>query len=455
MPGLECSCTVASGLSLAKQFIYPCNGSVRTIVCIDRPEDQRLKNDYSSSGSEHEPAGSACLVDMEMGFMEEEEEDAQAANTCAQSESQSNTASTNFHPSVQICSQSTQAMASNAKNCKPILEEQQQQYEILKGVISCSSQLEMMIMGRTVEALEMAKENAFCICQNEDLQCRKSCLRRTVMKHLRIAGYDAAICKTRCKYTESFPAGDYEYIDVILTDKTNSNTNSRHIVDIDFKAQFEMARPTREYSFLVQLLPNIFVGKPERLQTIIKLMCDALKLCLKKNGLMYLPPWRKYKYMQSKWLGSYNRTIDPALMKATHQSSNTNINKALLREIPSIALRCIDRDPKFIHHMGLYSEKAFREAVRAAKRKQNEQPELLTSDYITTNSETNDVCMDSSTGFAGEKSVDWKPPAEPAMDTRRRLNISGLAKALKEAGLTTSSRTTQLHLSPDFALTVF
>eukprot|EP01018_Ginkgo_biloba_P010276 Gb_28136 [translate_table: standard] len=409
---------LASGLSLAKQLIHPCNGSVRTRVGI---EAQRLQNDYSSSGSEHEPAGSACLVDMEMGFMEEEEEeeeDAQAANTCVQSQSQYNSASNNLNPksAAQTCSQSTQAMASSAKNCMPIVEEQKQ-YEILEGIISCSSQMEMMIMCRTVEALEMAKENAFCVCQNEDLQCRKICLRRSVMKYLRIAGYNAAICKTRCKYTGSFPAGDYEYIDVILTDKTNSNTNSRYIVDIDFRAQFETARPTREYSSLVQLLPNIFVANPERLQTIIKLMCNALKLCLKKNGLMYLPPWRKYKYMQSKWR--------------------------------------IDRDPKFIHHMELYYQKAFREAIRAVKRKQNEQSELLASDYITTNSETNDVCMDSSTGFAGEKSVDWKPPAEPAMETRRRSNVSGLAKALKEAGLTTSSRTTKLHLSPDFAFSVF
>eukprot|EP01018_Ginkgo_biloba_P010274 Gb_28131 [translate_table: standard] len=262
----------------------------------------RLAANYSSSGSQHEAAGSACLTDMEMKFMEEEEEeDAQAVYTC-----------NCFNPAAQICSQiSTEGMESiNVEDCKPSFADHEQQYEILEVITSRSAgPLESMLMGQTLEALEMANENALCVCHNEDFKCRKNCFRRTVMNHLRCAGYNAAICKSRWKFAEKFPAGDYEYIDVIFI-KGKTEKNFRLLVDINFRAQFEVARPTNQYRALVQLLPNIFVGNIHRLQKIIKIMCDALKESVKANG-MHLPPWRKYKYMHSKWLGPYKRTANP------------------------------------------------------------------------------------------------------------------------------------------------
>jgi uncharacterized protein (TIGR01615 family) len=87
--------------------------------------------------------------------------------------------------------------------------------------------------------------------------------------------------------------------------------NERFFVDIDFRAQFEIARPTDEYNALLQKIPNLFVGRADKLCGIIKIMCDAARRSLKERG-MCIPPWRKYRYMQAKWLGSYKRTTNPA-----------------------------------------------------------------------------------------------------------------------------------------------
>lgn len=95
--------------------------------------------------------------------------------------------------------------------------------------------------------------------------------------------------------------GDYEYVDVMMRDDKNGGMVTRLIVDMDFKSEFELARPTESYKELNDILPNIFVGTEEKLDKIISLVCSAAKKSLKKMGL-HVPPWRKATYMQSKWL---------------------------------------------------------------------------------------------------------------------------------------------------------
>lgn len=76
---------------------------------------------------------------------------------------------------------------------------------------------------------------------------------------------------------------------------------TRLIVDMDFKSQFEVARPTATYKELINTLPSVFVGSEEKLNQIISLLCSAAKNSLKERGL-HVPPWRKANYMRSKWL---------------------------------------------------------------------------------------------------------------------------------------------------------
>jgi uncharacterized protein (TIGR01615 family) len=101
--------------------------------------------------------------------------------------------------------------------------------------------------------------------------------------------------------------GDYEFIDVVI--EGSKLENERFFVDIDFRAQFEIARPSDEYNALLQQLPILFVGRADKLCEIVKIMCDAARRSLKERG-MYIPPWRKYRYMQAKWMGSYKRTTN-------------------------------------------------------------------------------------------------------------------------------------------------
>eukprot|EP01018_Ginkgo_biloba_P010273 Gb_28132 [translate_table: standard] len=232
----------------------------------------------------HEPS-SACLLDMVHGFMEDEDEQMGIGNRKESFYQDNAEGSEAFHGD--------------------------QVSDLVKSIASCASPVELILQRAAIKAAKMAQENASGnVCENEESKGSKNCLLQNVMNHLRAAGYNAAICKSLHIHSGSLTAGDYEYIDIIMEGTNGDNT--RYLVDMDFRAQFEVARPTNEYSALVQMLPNIFVGKIHRFQKIIKLMCDAMKESVKANG-MHLPPWRKYQYMYSKWFGPYKRTTNPFL----------------------------------------------------------------------------------------------------------------------------------------------
>lgn len=125
-------------------------------------------------------------------------------------------------------------------------------------------------------------------------------LRQWIVNRLRMDEYEASLCKTSWITSSGRLSGDYEYIDVMMKGSKGSET-VRLIVDIDFRSQFELARPTQEYQDLLNSLPSIFVGTEDKLNSIISLLCSAAKQSLKEKGL-HVPPWRKASYMHSKWL---------------------------------------------------------------------------------------------------------------------------------------------------------
>ncbi|KAF6170094.1 hypothetical protein GIB67_025783 [Kingdonia uniflora] len=103
---------------------------------------------------------------------------------------------------------------------------------------------------------------------------------------LRVDGYETSLCKTSA-------GGEYEYIEVLLRDM-------RLIVDIDFKSQFELARPTATYKDLLNSLSQVYVGTEKKLFKIVSLMCSSAKQSYKEMKL-HIPPWRTTSYMQAKW----------------------------------------------------------------------------------------------------------------------------------------------------------
>jgi len=100
-------------------------------------------------------------------------------------------------------------------------------------------------------------------------------------------------------------AGDYEYIDVVVAAGEDgagaATSSSRLVVDIDFRSQFQLARPAPWYAHLWARLPAVFVGPRARLRKAVSLLCAAAQRSLRESGL-HVPPWRRSGYMQAKWL---------------------------------------------------------------------------------------------------------------------------------------------------------
>ena len=91
----------------------------------------------------------------------------------------------------------------------------------------------------------------------------------------------------------------------------------RLLIDIDFRSEFEIARSTKKYKSMLQMLPFIFIGKADRLQKIIAIVSEAVKQSLKKKD-MHIPPWRKAEYVKAKWLSPHNRDSPSPSSSPTH-----------------------------------------------------------------------------------------------------------------------------------------
>ncbi|KAL3504365.1 hypothetical protein ACH5RR_034206 [Cinchona calisaya] len=168
----------------------------------------------------------------------------------------------------------------------------------LKGILESVTVAEAEILGRIFLYLR-------------DLEPSK--LRKWIVMKLGMDYYEASLCRTTWATTFNRPSvfeftGDYEYIDVMMKNDTESGAAERLIVDIDFRSQFELARPTPEYEELTNSLPSIFVGTELKLEKIISLVCSAAKQSLRERGL-HIPPWRKASYMHSKWLSQNCKKI--------------------------------------------------------------------------------------------------------------------------------------------------
>ncbi|KAJ0249001.1 Uncharacterized protein HA466_0145600 [Hirschfeldia incana] len=163
-----------------------------------------------------------------------------------------------------------------------------------------SDHLKSLIPCVTVAESKLLTETAMIVDKNNKSVKGKDDMRKIVNEGLLSLHYDSSICKSKWEKSPSFPAGEYEYIDVIV------GGGERVLIDVDFRSEFDIARQTSGYKALFQSLPSVFVGKSDRLSQIVELISEAAKLSMKKRG-MHLPPWRKAEYMRSKWMSTYTR----------------------------------------------------------------------------------------------------------------------------------------------------
>ncbi|KAK4771948.1 hypothetical protein SAY86_013723 [Trapa natans] len=182
-------------------------------------------------------------------------------------------------------------------------------------------------------------------------------LRNRLVHGLQIEGYPASLCNTSWVTSSGCPGGDYEYFDVLIRDDSSNMYRGRYhrlIVDIDFKSQFEVARPTRVYKDLTDILPTVFVGSEGKLNRVISILCSAAKQSLRESGL-HIPPWRTVAYMQSKWLSrrimsssemnlqgsvDHGREIKNKMMIKSKRKDPREHGSALSSEFSNMSINC-------------------------------------------------------------------------------------------------------------------
>ncbi|KAL3578107.1 hypothetical protein D5086_019611 [Populus alba] len=204
-------------------------------------------------------------------------------------------------------------------------------------------------------------------------------------------GYNSSICKSKWDKSPSFPAGEYEYVDVIVE-------GERLLIDIDFRSEFEIARSTGAYKAILQSLPYIFVGKSERLGQIVSIVSEAAKQSLKKKG-MHFPPWRKAEYMRAKWLSPCT------ILHENVSNNNSNETGGQKEEFPESDDCCGEFELIFGENSTLDSESS----ISSPEKSSGEDEKVKV------------------------RTVAWQPPAVKSKGVERGARmVTGLASLLKE-----------------------
>ncbi|KAI5386615.1 uncharacterized protein LOC127105751 isoform X1 [Lathyrus oleraceus] len=227
------------------------------------------------------------------------------------------------------------------------------QLQLLQTNVYKISAVEFSIRNATQEAIEeIDRSEIECSCSRQIMgssarECR-NCFMRQVSRCLQNAGFNSSICNTKWTSSHNLPSGEHTFLDVIhSTSKEKSDV--RVIIELNFRSQFEMGKASEDYNNLVRKLPEMYVGKVERLRNIIKIMCMVAKRCLKENK-MHIGPWRKQKYMQAKWLGPCKRNTSTNSLSMGYSQTISSKQKVkasmltvdLLDKIPNIHCTAVE-----------------------------------------------------------------------------------------------------------------
>jgi hypothetical protein len=209
-----------------------------------------------------------------------------------------------------------------------------------------------------------------------------------------------------------------------------AHSNSSHF-------PFQIARPTHQYQAAIQAIPQIFVGRLDRLQQIVEIMSEACKQSLKKRG-MHVPPWRRPEYLRAKWFSAYKRsTLSSSASLASLSGS-------------------FDSSPGYASSSDKENENGgfgrlgwFAVAVPVSRAQRGVDVEIDGEEKVVFNRSRRGGSRVHPEGgerrAAGSQhdviNLEWKPPA--VQESKRRMSKSvgsGLAGALMEAGLTGALR---------------
>ncbi|KAK9678053.1 hypothetical protein RND81_11G185000 [Saponaria officinalis] len=193
-----------------------------------------------------------------------------------------------------------------------------EQEKYLNGILCKRSSIESRVGDATNEAIKQLKGTINCDCRTDEFERCRDCVRQGVYDHLYNAGFTVLVRKSKWKTCRKIPSGQHTYLEVAENSISNKE-EARVIIELNFRAEFEMGRASQEYNQLIKKLPQVYVGKQEKLRKIIKVLCSAAKKCM-KDKKMHLAPWRKNEYMQAKWL---NNSCDDSIVTTTTTTATT------------------------------------------------------------------------------------------------------------------------------------
>ncbi|ONK64738.1 uncharacterized protein A4U43_C07F29360 [Asparagus officinalis] len=104
------------------------------------------------------------------------------------------------------------------------------------------------ILGNSTDTEKEILDKAMKYVREIGSEKSRGSVKKRLMMRLRMDGCDAFLCRSSWIATLDCPGGDYEYIVIMKEgDENGGASSSKLIVDVDFKAQFELARPTSAY----------------------------------------------------------------------------------------------------------------------------------------------------------------------------------------------------------------
>ncbi|XP_077231789.1 uncharacterized protein LOC143864825 [Tasmannia lanceolata] len=183
----------------------------------------------------------------------------------------------------------------------------QAQQSLLQEILARSTSSGSRLRREVSRAVKAARVADICRCHKPNSNGCSTCLRQAVVDQLHAAGYDAALCTSKWRSTRDVPSGMHEYIDVVIH-ATEKKKEARFVIELEFRAEFEIAKACDDYQNLINQLPESYVGKPDHLNTIVRVACDAGKRSMREKK-MHMGPWRKRKFMQKKWSSAFQRSF--------------------------------------------------------------------------------------------------------------------------------------------------
>ena len=161
------------------------------------------------------------------------------------------------------------------------------------------------LMSGTHWVLSWIKQSSFC--DIDLVQGKRDKLIEDVAHVLRdLFAYDAHTVYTGVDKNKRLRASSIiprHALIFVREDDSNQYTNETErvaVIDICFKEQMSVPRTTDRYAFILNGLPDVFIGSKHDLRKILDFMSWEMECCFMTTGLVF-PPWRTVNSLYARW----------------------------------------------------------------------------------------------------------------------------------------------------------